>query len=89
MPAMTTMPKAIIRLWLMPAMTLGMANGRRIFVNICQGVSPLACPSSMNSLGVMRIPSEVSRMAGGMATMKVAMSAVAGPYPRSAIAGSR
>ncbi|MFT3975181.1 MAG: hypothetical protein QM699_17590 [Amaricoccus sp.] len=28
MPAITTMPKAIIRLWLIPAMMLGSANGR-------------------------------------------------------------
>ena len=31
MPAMTTMPKAIIRHWLIPAMIEGSANGSRIF----------------------------------------------------------
>ncbi|MNF98507.1 hypothetical protein D3C84_813650 [compost metagenome] len=79
MPAMTTMPKAIIRLWLTPAMMLGLANGRRILKNICQLVTPLASPNSMKCLGVMRIPSEVRRIAGGTATIKVASSAVAGP----------
>ncbi|MNY70022.1 hypothetical protein D3C86_2080630 [compost metagenome] len=76
---MTTMPNAIMRLWLMPAMMLGIAKGKRIFTNICQPVTPLALPSSMNSLGVMRIPSEVRRNAGGSATMNVAISAV--PVP--------
>ena len=39
--------------------------------------------------GVMRMPSEVRRIAGGIATINVAASAVAGPKPSSAIAGSR
>ena len=43
------------------------------------GVTPLACPSSTNSRGVWRIPSEVRRIAGGIATITVATSAVAGP----------
>ncbi|MCY1182814.1 hypothetical protein D9M73_233920 [compost metagenome] len=60
-------------------MMLGMANGRRILKNICHPVTPLASPSSMNSFGVMRIPREVRRMAGGTATIKVANSAVAVP----------
>jgi hypothetical protein len=42
-------------------------------------VMPVACPSSTNSFGVRRMPSEVSRIAGGIATIKVAISAVAGP----------
>lgn len=79
MPAMTTMPKAIIRLWFMPAMMLGSAKGRRILKNIFAGVIPSASPSSMNSLGVIRIPREVRRIAGGTATITVAISAVAGP----------
>ncbi len=79
MPAITTMPNAIIRLWFMPAMMLGIAKGRRILKNICQRVIPVASPSSTNSRGVMRMPSDVRRKAGGTATMKVATSAVAGP----------
>jgi hypothetical protein len=42
MPAMTTMLNAIISLWLIPAITLGMANGSLILMNICHGVGPLA-----------------------------------------------
>ena len=63
----------------MPAMIEGHGKGQPILKNICTGVTPLACPSSTNSRGVWRIPSEVRRIAGGIATITVATSAVAGP----------
>ena len=40
--------------------------------NICAPVMPVAWPSSTNCVGVRRMPSDVSRIAGGIATIRVA-----------------
>lgn len=89
MPAITTMPNAIISVWFTPAMMLGMAKGRRMRAKRSKDVVPLARPSSRKLSGVCRMPRAVRRRAGGIATTTVAARAVAGPKPRSAIAGRR
>ncbi|MNN77947.1 hypothetical protein D3C81_1944540 [compost metagenome] len=79
MPAMTTMPKLNIRLWLIPARIDGTANGTRIFNTWLEVGIPTAAPSSQNCTGVVKTPWAVRRNAGGIATRQVAQIAVAGP----------
>ncbi len=65
--AMTTMARAIMIVWLMPAMMVGSASGICTFFSFCQFDEPKASAASSTSLSTRRMPRLVRPIIGGMA----------------------
>ena len=58
------MAMAIIRVWLTPAMIVGLAWGICTLNSVCHRVEPKALAASTTSLSTWRIPRLVRRMTG-------------------------
>ena len=84
-----TMDKAIMMVWLMPAMMDGMAPGICTLNSTCSGVQPKVMPASTCSLLTWRMPRLVRRTTGGMAKITVASTPGTRPRPNSMAAGIR
>ena len=67
MDAITTMDRAIMMVWLTPAMMLGSASGIWMSNSRRQVSVPKASAASSTSLSTSRIPRLVSRITGGTA----------------------
>src|SRR5690606_5949159 len=65
--AITTIGKAIIVVWLMPAMMLGRASGSCTPNSCCRAVAPNARDASRTSRSTSRMPRSVRRINGGTA----------------------
>ena len=65
--AMTTIDRAIMIVWLTPAMMLGRARGICAPSRRWRGLAPKALAASITSLSTSRMPRSVRRMTGGMA----------------------
>ena len=87
--AITTMPSAIMIVWLTPSIIEGFASGTWTFASVCLDVEPYASATSIATGETLRMPIAVSRTAGGSAKITVAISAGGAPMPKSSTAGSR
>ena len=72
MLAMVTIARAIMVVWLIPAIMVGSAIGTCTLVRSWKGVVPKERAASTASLDTCRIPRLVRRMTGGTAYMRVA-----------------
>lgn len=65
--AITTIDRAIMVVWLIPAMMLGRASGNCTPNSCCQRLAPKALTASITSLSTWRMPRSVRRISGGAA----------------------
>lgn len=86
---MITIDRAIMMVWLTPAMIDGMALGSCTLNSSWRLVQPKDWPASTISLFTWRMPRLVKRTAGGMAKITVAMIPGTRPRPKSMAAGIR
>ena len=86
---MITIDRAIMMVWLTPAMIDGMALGNCTLNSNWRLVQPNDWPASTISLFTWRMPRLVRRTAGGMAKITVAMMPGTRPRPNSMAAGIR
>ena len=77
--AITTMPSAIMIVWLTPSMIEGFARGSCTFMRRCREVVPNESATSIAPDGTPRIPRLVRRTAGGSAKITVEINAVVSP----------
>ncbi|MNC71884.1 hypothetical protein D3C75_1228530 [compost metagenome] len=89
MEAITTMESASIRVWLTPAMMVGMASGSCTLNSSWEGLAPNEWAASTRSAGTWRMPSMVSRIMGGRAKMTVTTTPGTLPMPNSMTMGMR
>ncbi|MNR45118.1 hypothetical protein D3C85_1639360 [compost metagenome] len=87
--AMTTIARAIMMVWLMPAMIDGNANGNWTFFSFCQLDEPKASAHSSISASTWRIPRLVRRIIGGKAYTTTAISPATLPMPSNITTGIR
>ena len=87
--AITTMPSAIMIVWFTPSMIEGLASGTCTSRSRCRSVEPNEVATSSDDSGTPRMPSAVSRIAGGSAKASVAIRAGGFPMPNSSTAGNR
>ena len=87
--AITTMPSAIMIVWFTPSMMDGFASGTCSIRSRCRSVEPNDVATSSEASGTFRMPSAVSRIAGGIANARVAINAGGFPMPKSSTAGRR
>ena len=65
--AIVTMARAIIVVWLMPAIMVGKAIGICTLISTCRGAAPKERAASTVSADTCRMPRLVKRMTGGTA----------------------
>ena len=65
--ASTTIPSAIMIVWVMPVMIEGSAIGSWTFRSVCAGVAPKTVEASTACSATPLMPSVVSRTTGGSA----------------------
>ena len=85
--AITTIDKANIVVWLIPAMMVFLAKGNSTLTNFCQPVLPKESAASTKSLDTPRIPKFVIRTVGGNANIIEANNPGTIPIPKKATAG--
>ena len=69
MEAVTTIERASMMVWLIPAQMVGLAIGNSREKSFCLGVEPKASVASTNSLGICLIAKLVKRTVGGKANI--------------------
>ncbi len=75
--------------WFTPSMIDGFASGTCTSRSFWRIVDPNESATSSDVSGTVRMPSAVSRIAGGSAKASVANSAGGSPIPKSSTNGSR
>ncbi len=88
-PPMTTIDRASMMTWLIPAMIVGRASGSCTRVRVCLGEVPKASAASTSSLSTWRMPSSVMRTPGGIAKTMVAITPGVTPTPKNMTPGIR
>ena len=86
---MTTIDRASIRVWLTPAMMVGMASGSCTLNRSWRGLAPNERAASTRSSGTWRMPRLVRRISGGRAKMMVTTTPGTLPIPNSMTIGTR
>src|SRR3546814_736844 len=89
MDAIITWYRAIMMVWLIPAMIDGIALGICTLNSSCVDLHPNAWPASTISLLTWRMPNDVRRTAGGIANTTVARIPGTRPRPKNMAAGIR
>ena len=87
--AITTIDSASIKVWLMPAMMVGIASGSCTLVSSCQGEAPKARDASIRSGRTWRMPRLVRRISGGSANTMVTTTPGTLPMPNNITTGTR
>ena len=80
---------AIITVWLIPAIIVGMAIGICIFKSNCKLFDPNDLPASTTDSSTCLIPKFVSLIQGGIAYKTVASIAATFPNPNNMIPGTK
>src|SRR5690625_4251217 len=87
MEAITTMDKASITVWLIPAIIVSLAIGNSTLNSFWAPVLPNASEASINSSETCLIPKLVNRTVGGVANINEANTPGTIPIPKNATAG--
>jgi hypothetical protein len=87
--AIVDIAKAIMTVWFIPAIMVGIAIGIWIFKSSCRLFDPNDLPASTTDSSTCRIPKLVSLMQGGIAYKTVANIAATFPNPNNIIPGTR
>src|SRR5690625_5856560 len=85
MEAITTIDKANITVWLIPAIIVSFAIGNSTLKSFCEPVLPNASDASTNSSETCLIPKLVKRTVGGVAKIKDANTPGTIPIPEKAL----